>query len=92
MVPKQKERQTEAQFSCNIAWRLPEKEMNQFVEIEKRMRNDDQIVEETQQLKNDCESLIYSYKNKINGNLSDIIPSNKKDMLDTNLEECIDWL
>jgi len=92
MVPKQKERQSETQFSCNICWRLPEKEMKQYIEIEKSMINNDKTAEDTIKLKNDCESLIYEYKDKISGSLSDLIPNEKKPILDQNLEDYVDWL
>lgn len=65
MVPKQKERQTDTQFSCNINWRLPEKDMKECIDFEKRMILDDKIFEESNQSKNNCESLIYLYKDKI---------------------------
>jgi hypothetical protein len=92
MVPKQKERQTDTQYSCNICWRLPEKEMSHFTQIEKEMISFDLSAEKTKQLKNDCESLIYSYKDKINGSLSDLIDNDKKPKLEQELENNLEWL
>lgn len=66
--------------------------MKDCIEFEKRMIHEDNLYEESNQIKNDCESLIYLYKEKIYGNLKDLIEENLKPMLNENLEKCLDWL
>lgn len=66
--------------------------INASIELEAQMANQDRMLRETSQARNDLESYVYAIRDKIDGPLKSFAKSSEKDRLKSLCTETEDWL
>ncbi len=90
--PKKKYKKNNLSFTVSAAMRLPKTEMDKCIEDEARMANADRIAAETAAKRNELESYLYAYRDKIIGELKDFCTEEEASKFSKSLEETEDWL
>jgi len=91
---KKKVKKTNLEYKCTQAMDWTKDEINKFRESEVAMANQDRIVRETADLRNDLESYIYSMRDKIisESQLANYATQAEKDAFDKKQMEVDNWL
>eukprot|EP01039_Chlorochromonas_danica_P008469 gene8469-9335_t len=71
---------------------LTASQLKEFAELEARMANQDRLITETADKRNEVEAYIYSMRDKIDGVLRDYATSSEKEKLTRLLQDAEDWL
>ncbi len=71
---------------------MADKEVANFFEAEARMANNDRIVQETYDKKNELESLVYDIRGKLGGVYADYVKPNDSTTIQNLLKENEEWL
>ncbi|CAJ1966574.1 unnamed protein product [Cylindrotheca closterium] len=91
---KKKVKKTNLEYKCTQAMDWTKDEINKFREVEVAMANQDRIVRETADMRNDLESYIYSMRDKITSDsqLANYATQAEKDAFDKKQMEIDNWL
>jgi heat shock protein 4 len=91
---KKKVKKTNLEYKCTQAMDWTKDEINKFREVEVAMANQDRIVRETADMRNDLESYIYSMRDKISSDsqLANFGTQAEKDAFDKKQSEIDNWL
>jgi heat shock protein 4 len=91
---KKKVKKTNLEYKCTQAMDWTKDEINKFREVEVAMANQDRIVRETADMRNDLESYIYSMRDKITSEsqLANFGTQAEKDAFDKKQMEVDNWL
>ena len=72
--------------------RLSEEEIARMVEDAKRFEEEDKMLKEKIDAKNDLEHLVYSLRNQLNGSLKDKLSEEDLNTIDVALKEQLQWM
>lgn len=91
---KKKVKKTNLEYKCTQAMDWTKDEINKFREVEVAMANQDRIVRETADMRNDLESYIYNMRDKITSEsqLANFGTQAEKDAFDKKQMEIDNWL
>jgi heat shock protein 4 len=71
---------------------LTKQQIKETIEIEASMANEDRIIIETADRRNELESYVYSMRDKLDGNLRDYATNSEKIQFKENIEKVENWL
>eukprot|EP00455_Lapot_gusevi_P024646 TRINITY_DN256_c0_g1_i3.p1 TRINITY_DN256_c0_g1~~TRINITY_DN256_c0_g1_i3.p1 ORF type:complete len:279 (+),score=118.05 TRINITY_DN256_c0_g1_i3:33-839(+) len=89
---KKKFKRTDLQVDVSLMAGLTAQEIQRFNEVEVEMSNQDRVVAETAEKRNELESYVYETRNSIQNELKDYIRSDIADQFVNTLNETEDWL
>jgi heat shock protein 4 len=90
-VPKKKYRKVELDIISDV-FTLSKDEMKKALELEVNMANEDRLITETADKRNELESYLYSMRDKLDGVLKPYTAPAMKERLQTLMNSTEDWL